>query len=141
MEEVDRISLEVTLSAAMGALAGVGTSLYKGTPMIRTVGRTSLSCALTGTACFGAERCAALAARTFYERNYDSNEWGDVMFSHAMGGLLGGSILGSLYIGKPAHGVVFFVPLMLLFGTGKKLFVDVREEAVNRMTRDREKHN
>lgn len=134
MDEIDRIASRVTIATCFGALAGVGTAMFKGHPMARTVGLTAFSCAMTGTACFGAERCASVLTKRVLQRN--DNEWETVLGTHAMGGLLGGSILGGLYIGKPIHGVVFFVPFMLLVGTGEKLFYDVREERNQRLHRE-----
>jgi hypothetical protein len=131
MEDLDRLTTRISLSAFVGAIAGVGTSLFKGFPMRRTVGLTALSCAMTGTACFGAERCATIVSRRLW--GHLGNEWDTVLTSHFIGGVVGGSLLGGLYIGKPVHGVVFFVPLMLLVGTGEKLFQDMREEHLQRV--------
>ena len=131
MEDFDRVTSRVSLAAVFGALAGTGTSLLNGTPMRRTIAFTAFSCALTGTACFSAERGATLVSRHLFHRH--GNQWEDVLVCHSIGGVVGGAILGTLYIGKPLHGVVFFVPLMLLIGTGEKLFQDVREEQIQRI--------
>jgi hypothetical protein len=137
MDNLDQIASRVTLAGSIGALGGVATSLFKGTPMGRTVGLTAFSCAMTGTACFGAERCAAMVSSKFF--HHDSGAWEDVLLSHSIGGIVGGSLLGSLYKSKPIHGVAFFLPLMLLIGTGEKLFQDVREERMQQMVQEQAK--
>lgn len=131
MENIDRVASRVTIAAFLGTLAGVGTSMYRGTPMRRTVGLTAFSCAMTGTVCFGAERCATIVAKNAFHR--EDNDWDNVLLCHWFGGLVGGSILGTLYIGKPTHGILFFTPLMMLVGTGEKLFEDAREERIQRI--------
>jgi hypothetical protein len=141
MEQLDRVATRVSLAALMGTLAGVGTAMYKGHPMARTVGLTAFSCAVTATACFGAERCVnTLIRKGFHQDATENNSWESVLGSHAAGGTLGGSILGTLYIGKPVHGIVFFVPFMLLVGTGEKLLYDVQEEHIQRILRTENEH-
>ena len=134
MEDLDRVTSRVSIAAVIGALAGTGTALLKGNPLRRTIAFTAFSCALTGTACFSAERGASIVSRHLFHRH--GNQWDDVLACHSIGGAVGGAILGTLYIGKPLHGIVFFVPLMLLIGTGEKLFQDVREEQIQRITRE-----
>lgn len=134
MDDVDRVALRVTLSAILGSLGGIATAMYRGHPMPRSVGLTALSCAMTATACFGAERCAASVSKNMF--HHEDNHWDTVLMCHGFGGIVGGSILGSLYIGKPAHGIVFFVPVMLFIGTGEKLYADFRDEAIQRNIRE-----
>lgn len=146
MEDIDRISSRVTLAACLGALGGAGTAVFRGTPMGRTVGFTALSCALSGTACFGSERVASRlllrgvgldgGGAAIDEKDEDNtnirNAWELTLGSHAIGGTVGGALLGAMYGGRPGQGALFFTPLMLLIGTGEKLFEDMRNEIVER---------
>jgi hypothetical protein len=125
LEDFDRISVRVTLSGLMGGLAGVGTAMYRGHPLARTVGLTALSCAMVGSACFTSERVFALALRDS-EKELGRSPF--LIMTHACGGVVGGSVLGYLYIRKPMHGVVFFMPLMTAIGFAESLFQDLVEE-------------
>lgn len=127
MEDFDRVSARVTAVGALGALAGVGTAMYKGHPILRTVGLTALSCAMAGSACFGTERLAAAALRGGpLEKELGRGPF--LIVTHACGGMLGGSILGFLYIQKPLHGMIFFVPIMSCVGFAESLFQDMVDE-------------
>ena len=127
MQDLDRVSARVTAVGALGALAGVGTAMYKGHLLGRTVGLTALSCAMVGTACFGAERLAAFSLRGGpLEGELGRSSF--LMLTHACGGVVGGSLLGALYIGKPLHGIVFFVPTMTMVGFAEALFQDMVDE-------------
>lgn len=58
--------------------------------------------------------------------------------SHAIGGMIGGALLGVLYTRRPGQGVLFFTPLMVLIGTGEKLFEDMRNERIERMLQEQQ---
>ena len=127
MEDFDRVSARVTALGALGAMAGVGTAMYKGHPMARTVGLTAASCAMVGSACFATERLVAVNMRGGpLEQELGQSSF--LMLTHACGGVVGGGILGALYIGKPLHGVIFFVPVMTVVGFAESLFQDMVEE-------------
>lgn len=130
MEDFDRAGARVTVAGFLGSLAGVGTALYKGHPMGRTVGMTALSCAMVASACFTGERLMATIMRNYTpEVEQEMSRGSFLMLTHASGGgVLGGSILGYLYIGKPLHGIIFFTPLMVGFGAADALFQDMVDE-------------
>jgi hypothetical protein len=138
MDEIDRIAARVTVVGCLGAMAGIGIGLFKGHHRIaRTAGLTAFSCALCGTACFGSERLASTAGRYLLSAdsnnvdkndNDDDNRWPATFLSHAVGGSVGGALLGQLYMGRPVRGIVFFVPLMTVVGLGELLFENKREE-------------
>jgi len=155
LEQVDYVSARVKIFTGFGALGGVGTALFKGHPMGRTVLLTAVSCALTSTALFTGERIATAAWRMQSAPNAtaqpDHNsrqpppsqavpDWEEILTTHAMGGVLGGSMLGYLYIRRPLHGALFFVPLMLLVGTGEKLFQDLRQERIQEYHKLKQRH-
>lgn len=99
---------------------------------LRTAGLTSLSCALTATACFGTERVAYFATKKLvcaFEQetlitniSYSKQQQYLYLTSHAIGGMVGGAWLGTLYLGRPWRGVVFFTPLMMLIATAEGQF-------------------
>jgi hypothetical protein len=136
MDPLDHLAARITAAGGFGALAGVGIALFKGHRIPRTAGLTAFSCALCGTACFGSERLASASAQYFlgssdeYQR---LNHWETTLASHFIGGNLGGAIVGGLYTGKPARGVLFFTPLTVFFGFGDVLFQDMREERLQRI--------
>lgn len=127
MEDFDRVSARVTLAGVMGALAGTVTAMYKGHPMGRTAGLTAASCAMVGTACFATERIADISLRRGPLRE-ELGRSGFLMVTHACGGLVGGGILGYLYIRNPIRGAVFFVPVMTVIGYADSLFQDMLDE-------------
>ena len=137
MEEFDRVSMRVGTAGMFGAVAGVGTALYKGYPIPRTAGLTYLSCAMVASACFTSERIAAI-----YMRGGPlEQELGVASFSmltHACGGFVGGGIVGALYISKPLHGIVFFTPIMTVVGFADSLFQELLREQKQRILAERE---
>ena len=106
-ETIDYMSARVAMSALVGATGGLTLATLRGHHFpTRTVGLTALSCAASAAACFGMERAAnaVLSSREQPVRRFAS---------HAIGGLLGGSLLGFLFIRKPVRGALFFTPIML----------------------------
>ena len=132
MEEIDHVAARVSLTSCLGGLAGVTTALLKGHPVARTAGLTAFSCALSATACFGAERLAAVSFRLVHlDRQWDRKQL--TMASHAVAGAVGGGILGGLYLKRPARGIIFFVPLMSLVGFYELLYEDMRQERLEQL--------
>jgi hypothetical protein len=139
MEDVDRVAARVSVVGVLGAWAGASIGLFKGHHRIgRTVGLTAFSCAMCATACLGSERLAANAGQYLLGRdNIKANyRWPATFASHAVGGYVGGAFVGGLYMGRPTRGIVFFVPLMTLFGLGELLFEDMREERLRQIIQE-----
>jgi hypothetical protein len=121
-ESLDHISARVTLSGLVGALSGSIHGMYKGHHLLyRTAGLTGISCAMVATACCGTERLAHAALPRLADRRLD------LLCSHTVAGLTGGSLLGFLYLRKPLRGVVFFVPLMMVTALMEEEFIRLRE--------------
>ena len=114
-ETMDYMSARVSLAAAAGGIGGLTLAHYRGYHFpARTVFHTAMSTAMAATACYGMERIAHHAATTalrLYGCGWSENSLRYA--SHAAGGLLGGALLGALYIRKPIRGALFFTPLML----------------------------
>ena len=139
MQDFDRIAARVSIAGALGGFAGVGTALYKGHPMARTVGLTAMSCAMVSTACLTSERLSARALRGGpLEEELGRSSF--LVVTHACGGVVGGGISGYLYIRKPLHGMVFFVPVMMAVGFAESLFQDLVDEQRRRGLQRRNTH-
>ena len=137
MDVINHISARVSVAAVFGAAIGIGTAIHKGHHVpIRTAGMTALSFAMVATACLVSERLVAVAMDPSIVIDDDHHgsstnkrikrwSWESTLQSHAAGGVLGGGLLGYLYLKRPLRGVVFFTPVMLLVGTGEMLYQDV----------------
>ena len=133
---LDRIGNRVTVSTMLGLLGGATYASYKGFPIAKTSASTAVSFALVSTACFVMER----GANTILHRSstllfdddsadkvIDNNShYGDASSayfrnllygSHALGGMMGGCVVGFLFQGKPLAGALLLTPIML--GVGK----------------------
>jgi hypothetical protein len=126
MEVIDHISSRVTLAGSLGAIGGVVNAMHKGHRIPRTAGLTAFSCALSATVCVGTERLFALAPPV---KEFP-------LVTHALSGLFGGALLGGLYLGRPLRGAFFFVPVMLLVGTGEQYLQDLRRERLEQQHRE-----
>eukprot|EP00934_Nitzschia_sp_Nitz4_P008860 Nitzschia sp. Nitz4//scaffold170_size48074//3431//3859//NITZ4_007099-RA/size48074-exonerate_protein2genome-gene-0.0-mRNA-1//1//CDS//3329538622//8850//frame0 len=115
MNEVDRVSSRVTGCALLGFVGGMIYSTYRGYPLRATSLRSGLSCAIVGTALFGAERLGYVAMKDLIV----DNEQQLVLTSHAFSGVFGGGLNGYLYQKKPLRGMFFCVPLMLGVGAAE----------------------
>mmetsp|Transcript_10523 Transcript_10523/g.18695 ORF Transcript_10523/g.18695 Transcript_10523/m.18695 type:complete len:183 (-) Transcript_10523:238-786(-) len=148
---VDHVSARVTASAATGLGCGAAYATYKGFPLFKTSLSAALSCALVSTACFGMERLAhgviSQSAILIDGKSIPPNP--DVhgetsptipvqsginqrlhYGSHAFGGILGGSVVGFLFQGKPMAGAFLLLPIMLGIG---KLEVSLDEYRTERL--------
>jgi hypothetical protein len=128
MDVIDHISARVTLAGSLGAISGVVNAMYKGNRIPRTAGLTAFSCALSATVCVGTERLLALAPPV--------KEFS--LVTHALSGLFGGALLGGLYLGRPLRGAFFFVPVMLLVGTGEQYLQDLRRERLGQYEEEKQ---
>ena len=111
MEHLDRVTHRVSLCALTGLVGGVTFATYKGLPLQATSIKVAGSCAIVGTALFGAERLAYVALKGQID-----NERRLTLTSHAFSGLFGGGLNGYLYQKKPLRGMFFFLPLMMGVG-------------------------
>lgn len=136
MEAIDQLASRVTAIAAFGGMAGTGIALFKGHRLGRTAALTAFSCALCGTACLGSARLVSSAGEYLMGPPAKKNDWERTLASHFVGGWIGGGLIGGLYTGKPARGVIFFAPLTLLFGLGEVLFQDLRQERLERIQQE-----
>ena len=108
MDQVDRVSHRVSLCAVTGFLGGLSYATFKGFPQRTTALKAAGSCAIVGTALFGAERIAYVALQPQIQ-----NERRLVATSHAFAGVIGGGLGGYLYQKKPLRGMFVFLPVML----------------------------
>lgn len=135
LASLDHVAARVTASTAAGVGCGAVFATYKGFPVFRTSASAAFSCALVSTACFGMERLAhggiSQSLRLLNKKPVPSErDSSDTSFakqsaadqqlvygSHALGGILGGGIVGFLFQRKPMAGALLLTPFML--GVGK----------------------
>lgn len=111
MEYLDRVANRVSLSALTGFVAGSAYATFTGLPLRATSIKVAGSCAIVGTALFGAERLAYVAMKDQID-----SERRLVLTSHSFSGLMGGGLNGYLYHKKPLRGMFFFLPTMMVVG-------------------------
>jgi len=137
-ETLDHLSARVTLAGILGAAAGSLRAVLKGHAVGTTAAKTALSCAVCATACLTTERLAYHGMHSFPN---ESNPTITRYFSHLVGGIFGGSLLGSIYVRKPIQGALYFVPLMMGVAYTEGLwqeYIRMMEEEDNKQ-HDREK--
>ena len=156
---IDHIASRVTASVLTGLGCGAAYSSYKGAPLVKTSISTAFSFALVSTACFTMERVANIIIRqslillpddvdgqnSTKDLNVDklssaatatTNTTLIHYGSHATGGLLGGSIVGFLFQGKPMAGAILLTPMMLVVGKIEASVDDYRTERLQQLLMD-----
>lgn len=143
MNQIDHISNRVTICTLTGLGMGASTATYKALPLFQTSISIAASFALTSTACCIPERLIYHASfyvverqqeqtpakngnnnvhnnndnisLSFYNDNYDNPiERQRLITSHIGGGILGGTISGSLYQRRFSWtGMLVFTPIMV----------------------------
>lgn len=136
-DHLDYVSSRVVISGGLGLLSGSFIALYRGHDSIfRTASRTGFSCALVGTACFSMERLAYIGVTQYLLKEHEREELYQnskkqyylKLYSHAIGGVLGGAYVGGLFTGKLMRGAFVFAPIMLLIAmTEEKVIHEIRE--------------
>jgi uncharacterized membrane protein YoaK (UPF0700 family) len=143
-DHFDYISVRVSASGILGAISGSLIALYRGhDSILRTSARTAISCSLVCTACFSFERLAYIGITQYiFDENEDYVDGESLinkhnnktynnanlqyylkLYTHMMGGMLGGAYVGGLYTGRLLRGAIVFTPIMLL--------IAVTDEAIN----------
>lgn len=135
-DHLDYISLRVSISGVLGLVSGSFIALYRGhDSILRTSSRTGFSCALVSTACFSMERCAYIGVTQYLLDDHEREElymnskkqYYLKLYSHMIGGILGGAYVGGIYTGKILRGAFVFTPIMLLIAmTEDKLMHEIR---------------
>jgi hypothetical protein len=130
-EHLDHVASRVATASLAGALAGVTTAAYRGSPIGRTVALTAVSWGMVATACFSVERLASVAFVTI--ANDHGLEDRSTLFtrqnaiaSHVVGGAVGGGFIGLLYGNRPLQGALLLTPVLGAIGFGQELFEDER---------------
>jgi len=150
LEVMDHLAARVTISAASAALAGSAFATFKNHPVARTSMSAALSSAMAATACFGMERLSHAALSRSVGLLGDEDGGGAegtvppgdddapmmsraaamTYGSHALGGFLGGGVVGFLFQNRALPGALLFTPIML--GVGK-VELDLQEYRERRL--------
>ena len=109
MENIDRVSSRVCAAFPIGFFVGASYGTLSGAPILPSSLAAGASCSMLATACFGSERFF----NAIMPRPLPWFEGKEDLVSHALGGTLGGSVVGWLYRGKPLSGALLFTPLMI----------------------------
>ncbi len=145
---LDRIGNRVTVSTISGFLGGATYASYKGFPIVKTSASTAVSFALVSTACFVMERgantilhrsSALLFDDDSADKVIDNNSHYDhnlLYGSHALGGLLGGCVVGFLFQGKPLAGALLLTPIMLGIGKIELSLEEYRRKRLRQLVED-----
>lgn len=159
---LDHIGNRVTVSTISGLFAGATYASYKGFPIVKTSASTAVSFALVSTACFVLERGAnAILHRSpisLFEDGHDDEKAidGNVCYgnassamppstihhprlhygSHALGGFMGGCVVGFLFQGKPLAGALLLTPIMLGIGKIELSLDDYRTKRLLQLLED-----
>lgn len=70
---------------------------------------------MAATACFGSERIVQTVL-------LKDSSFAGKMASHAIGGVMGGAVLGLLYQQRPLRGALFFAPIMMAVAVAEDSF-------------------
>lgn len=149
LEVMDHLAARVTIAAAAAALAGSAHATFKNYPVARTSMSAAMSSAMAAAACFGMERLshAALSGSAGLllgggegggaEESDDAPlmSRGAVMTygSHALGGFLGGGVVGFLFQNRALSGALLFTPIMLGVGKVELDLQDYRERRMKEL--------
>jgi len=161
MDHIDHLAARVTATAMTGLFLGASLATFRGIPIPKTSLSVATSCALTGTACFTSERVAHYAINALVptssptvtieqqqqqqQQQQDSNsttsytntQKRDLLFvSHALGGVIGGSICGGLFQRKPWGGMLLFTPLMLGVALMEMQFDELKRERIQSILKE-----
>ena len=139
MDHLDHISNRITVASLSGLVIGASVATYKALPLPRTTLSIAASFALTSTACLIPERIIHQCSFYFFEltdssvgtsnsntRSDNNNEkmkLGGILEdkerrrligSHIGGGIIGGTISGSLFQKRLSlNGMALFTPIMI----------------------------
>mmetsp|Transcript_21690 Transcript_21690/g.32499 ORF Transcript_21690/g.32499 Transcript_21690/m.32499 type:complete len:152 (+) Transcript_21690:27-482(+) len=121
-ETIDHMSNRVTLAALGGLLSGASLAIFRASPLFNTSVSVAVSFALTSTACIIPERVIYNSSFRIVEKckiDDDSDKVSEIerrrlIGSHIGGGIIGGTISGSLFQRKLSpSGMAVFTPLMI----------------------------
>jgi len=127
MEDVDYVAARTVIAALAGGISGASMATFRGHNPITLASRMAGTWAMAATACIGSQRLFCAAAQYLIQ---PVDEKSDAMLvgTHTMGGIMGGGLLGYLYIRKPIRGMIFLTPVMLLVS-----LVEIRYEEQKRL--------
>lgn len=133
-EQIDHLSSRVSISAISGLLLGASHAVFKGHPVPRASLQVSFSCALAATACFGIER---VSSTIINNQKYEIEDETSIYLSHAVGGVVGGGLLGGIFQRRFIGGSLLFSPIMIVAAYAEIQFQDWKQEKIRKLTTER----
>lgn len=142
-DHLDHLTRRVTVSALAGLFLGGSHAIYRGYPAPRASLQVSVSCALAGTACFGIERMAHILLDKLINSSAGDMDRNDIQkkslyVSHAVGGVLGGGLLGGIFQRRFISGTLLFTPLMIGAAYSDIQFQNWKQEKIRKMIQEQE---
>lgn len=160
MDHIDHISNRVATSTLIGLFTGASIATYKALPLPKTALSVAASFALTSTACLIPERIIFHSSFFLYggkdNNNNNSNDTSTndngggihelerrrLIASHIGGGIIGGTISGSLFQKRVSfNGMVLFTPIMIGVAFAELYLKDYRIQRLNEHSNQIDKNN
>mmetsp|Transcript_27754 Transcript_27754/g.41996 ORF Transcript_27754/g.41996 Transcript_27754/m.41996 type:complete len:137 (-) Transcript_27754:122-532(-) len=135
MDEVRKVSNRMTATGAAGMFVGFFLAIRKGLPAVKTALTIGMNCAMIGTTCFGFERVSNVGLRRIMEQDYHEQ----LFMSHAIGGAMGGALLGGLFQRRFLPGIMVFTPAMIAVAFAEIKYEEARAARIKKFLEDKEK--
>ena len=130
MDEVKRVANRMTIAFMSGLAGGSIYALMKGRPAGKIAVAVAANCAVVSTACFSLERVSNVALRqVLNEEDHNTS----LYLSHAIGGAVGGSLLGYLFQFRAMPGFMLFTPAMVMVAFGEIKFEQARKVRLEKL--------
>lgn len=105
-------------------------AVLKGRPVGKTAIAIAANWAVVSSTCFSVERVSNVAlGHVMNEEDYNIR----LYLSHAIGGAVGGSVLGYLFQARVMPGVMLFTPAMVVVAFGEIKFEQARKARLEKL--------
>jgi hypothetical protein len=130
MDEVKRVANRMTVALMSGLAGGATYAVLRGRPIGKSAIAVAANWAVISSTCFSVERVSNVALGfVMNEEDYISR----LYLSHAIGGAVGGSVLGFLFHGRVVPGFLLFTPAMVMVAFGEIAFEEARKVRLEKL--------